>query len=190
MSNTELKQVFVTPDGVQHDSKAAANDHLRGPKVLAALMVVTDNNQELSDWLLGNQDTVNDAFETGTIKRVTKSEHNKLVKAVDAIVESGDKAFAFVVENAQAVKDSFRWPSVKRMTDEEKASQALLTLKAASDNNEDLSNWVIGNKDAILEAFNAGKVKRVVSPKAAEALAAYRARKAAEKASATPAPAI
>jgi len=178
----QLKQVFVTPDNVQHESKAAANDHLRKPKIHAALMVATDNNQGLSDWLVANVETVVDAFETGTIKRVTKSEGTKLDKALAAIAESNNPDFKFVTDNLQAVRDSFRWPSVKRMTEEEKATQAMNTLKAASDGNEKLAGWVIANQDAILEAFGAGKVKRVVSPKATEALAAYRQEKADLKA--------
>ena len=68
------------------------------------------------------------------------------------------------------------------MDDAEKATAAKNTLVAASEGNEELADWVLANKDAVLEAYEAGKEKRQVNPKAAEALAAYRAKKAAEKA--------
>lgn len=182
---TMFKTVIVTPDGVQHDNKAAAEAHLRKPAVKAALLKVTGNNVELTDWLVANEESVEMAFETGTIRRVTKSEASKLAKALEALKEiTGNSKIAFLQENAGAIQDSFRWPSVKRMTEEEKAVAARNTLVAASEGNEKLAEYVIANKDAILEAYQAGVVKREVSSKATEALAAYRAKKAAEKASA------
>ena len=181
---TELRQVFTTPDGQTFDTKKEALDHLRKPKIKAAMSKVTGGNAELTDWLVDHQESVEMAFETGTIKRVTKSEHNKLAKALEAIAEAGDPKFAFVVDNKGAILDSFRWPSVKRMDEQEKAVAAKNTLVAASEGNEELADWVLANKDAILEAYQAGVEKRQVNPKAAEALAAYRAKKAAEKAAA------
>ena len=80
----------------------------------------------------------------------------------------------FLFENIEAVKDSFRWPKVKRMTAEEKAVAAKNTLMAASEDNAELSDWVIANEEKIIEAFAAGKEKREVSPQAANGLAAYR----------------
>ncbi|RLB68134.1 MAG: hypothetical protein DRH08_01875 [Deltaproteobacteria bacterium] len=180
----ELKQVFNTPDGESFDTKAEALDHLRLPKIKTALEAVTDGNAELVDWLTENQDTVLNAFDIGTIRRVTKSERNKMRKALDAIVKADEKAFAFVAENADAIHETFRWPSVKRMDEDEKASAAKSTLLAASDNNEELADWVVANKDAIIGAYAAGKVKREVSQKAKDGLANYRAKKAAEKAAA------
>ena len=182
----ELRQVFTTPDGKTFDTKAEAIAYLRRPKIKEALLKVTGNNVELSDWLVEHQEQVEVAFETGTIRRVTKSEANKLSKALDHIAEAlvGDKAAAFVVENIGAIKDSFRWPSVKRMDDAEKATAARNSLVAASEGNEELATWIIENKAAVLEAFEAGVEKRQVNPKAQEALAAYRAKKAAEKAAA------
>ena len=53
---------------------------------------------------------------------------------------------------------------------------------ALTGDNVELVDWILGNKDAILEGFQAGVVKREVNPKAQDALAAYRAKKAAEKA--------
>jgi dsDNA-binding SOS-regulon protein len=180
---TELRQVFTTPDGKQFDTKAEAMDYLRKPKIKAAMLAVTGNNAELATWLVNHQEVVEVAFETGTIRRVTKVEHNKLVKAVEALKEiQGNPKIAFLQENAAAIVDSFRWPSVKRMDDAEKATVAKNTLVGASEGNEELADWVLANKDAVLAAYGAGIEKRQVNPKAAEALAAYRAKKAAEKA--------
>jgi len=178
----ELKQVYTTADGMQFDTKAEAMDHLRKPKIKAALDKITDGNEDLAVWLLDNQETVEAAFDTGTIKRVTKSERKKLKAALDHVVELDDKKLAFLADNAEAIAETFRWPTVKRMDEEEKAVAARTTLATASDGNNDLAEWTIAHKDQILECYSAGKVKRKVSDKAQEALAKYRAEKAAEKA--------
>jgi hypothetical protein len=181
---SELKQVWAAADGTTFDSKAEAQNHQRRPLIIAALKKTVGDNDELAGWLIDQRETVEDAFDAGTIKRVTKSETAKLGKALEALKELGDKRFAFITDNAEAVQLSFRWPSVKRMTDEEKATAARTALLAASDGNEELTDYVIEHKDAIFAAFDAGVEKRTVNPKAAEALAAYRATKAAEKAAA------
>ena len=186
MSATQLKQVFTTPDGTVFDTKAEAMDYLRKPQIVAALNKLNDKNAELTDWLVSNRDAVESAFEVGTITRVTKAEAKKLTEALDHIAEvlKDDKKAAFVVdaEVLGAIKDSFRWPAVKRMTDDEKATAARNTLVALSEGNEDLAEWILANRKDLLEAFQAGVEKRQVSPKAAEGLAAYRAKMAAEKA--------
>jgi hypothetical protein len=165
------------------DSKQEALDYLRKPKVLEALKQIVGGDQQLANWLLDHQEQVEVAFESGAIKRVTKSEGKKLKEAMAHICEvmAGDKKAAFVTENAEAIVESFRWPSVKRMTDEEKSVVARNTLVAASEGNKELAEWIIANKDAVLGCYEAGIEKRQVNPKAAEALAAYRAKKAAEK---------
>ena len=184
MSNA-IQQAFVV-DGKIFTSKEEAQTYIRKPKIMAALNVVTGGNTELNEWLFENQERVEVAFESGTIKRVTKQEAKKLAEALDHIsaVMAEDKKAQFVVENIGAIKDSFRWPSVKRMSEEEKQTAARNTLVAASEGNEELAAWIIENKSSILEAFQAGVEKRQVNPAAAEALAAYRAKKAAEKAAA------
>lgn len=180
----ELKQVFTTPDGKMFDTKQEAMNYLRRPKIEEALLKLTGKNKELTNWLIENQEKVEVAFETGTIRRVTKVEHKTLAKALDHLKTISDSKLSFLQENAGAILDSFRWPSVKRMNDEEKAVAARNTLVAASEGNEELAGWILSNKDAILEAYEAGTQKREINPKAAEALAAYRAKKAAEKAAA------
>lgn len=177
----QLKQVFTTEDGKVFETKAEAIDYLRRPKILEALRGLTGDNEELSNWLIDNRETVEQAFETGTIHVVTKSDRAKLDKALSAIAEDGNSKFSFVIENREAILKSFRWPSVKRMSEEEKLAAAKEILMGES-GNEKLTDWVITNREAVLEAYEAGKVKREVNPKAAEALAAYRAKKAAEKA--------
>ena len=184
----DLRQVYVTEDGTQFHSKKEAQDYLRRPKILEAFMAVTGQNDQLSKWLLENQETVEEAFDIGTIKRVTKSEANKLAKACERLVEvneaNPDPKLAFLVDNIDAVKESFRWPKVQRMSDEEKTVAARNSLLLASENNEQLVDWVIEHREQVLECYNAGKPKRTVSPKAAEALARYREEQAAKKAEA------
>ena len=177
----EFKQVIVTPDGVQHATKAEAILHVRRPKIKAELDVLTGNNEELSQWLLDNQEIVEMAFETGTIRRVTKSERNKLEKALTAIVEANEPRFAFVTEHAATIVESFRWPSVKRMKDEEKTIAARNTLVANSEGNTELADWILNHREAILQAYEAGKEKRAVSPQATAGLDAYRAKVRADK---------
>ncbi len=162
------------------DNKADAMDFVRRPKILEALKAFTSDD-DLSNWLLDNQEIIEVAFETGSIRRVTKSEHKKLDEALKHLLTIEDKKLDFLKDAVTAIKDSFRWPSVKRMSDEEKMAAARNTLTAAT-GQEDLALWIISNKDAILEAYKAGIEKREVSPKAKEGLAAYQAKKAAEKA--------
>lgn len=182
MSNIE--QVYTTPDGQTFKTKKEAMDHLRLPKIREALKKLTNNNAELINWLIDNQDTVESAFETGTVKRVTKVERNKLRKALDAIKEDGNHKFKFVIDNLEAVFESFRWPAVKRMSADEKTIAARNTLVSYSEGDEKLADWIMSNQEAILEAYQAGVEKREVPEKTQKALADYRAKKAAEKAAA------
>jgi hypothetical protein len=180
----EVRSVFITDDGKQFNTKAEANEYLRRPKILEALRPLTEGNTELATWLLDNRDVVENAFDIGTIRRVTKVEQNKLAKSLKAIKEANDPKFAFVSEHADVILEVFRWPTVKRMTEEEKATAARNTLLGASDNNAELAEWVLSHKEQIQIAYGAGIEKKVVNQKAQEALAAYRAKRAAEKAAA------
>ena len=177
----ELKSVFVTEDGKQFLTKAEALDYLRRPKILDALRPLVEGDNDLANWILENRETIETAFDTGTIRRVSKTEHNKLKKALEAIKASGEPKFAFVADHADVIAEVFRWPTVKRMTEEEKALAARNGLVAAS-NNEKLADWILAHKEQIQIAFQAGVEKREVNPKAREALAAYRAKMAAKKA--------
>ena len=132
---TQLQQMFVTPDGKQFATKAEAQDYLRRPKIMEALNGLTDSNEELSTFILDNEDAIRDAFDTGTIRRVTKSEQKKLEKACAALaaLENAPKDLAFLIENVSAVQESFRWPKVQRMKPEEKALAAKNSLLALTD---------------------------------------------------------
>ena len=172
----------MTPDGEKFATKAEAMDHLRRPQIRTALATVTGGNAELSEWLLDHQDSVESAFEIGTVKRVSKSEKKQLQKALDELQEIDNPRLKFLQDNSEAIFESFRWPKVQRMDEDQKATAIRNSLAALEDADEELAEWVLANKDAILEAYTAGKPKRKVSPKAAEALAAYRARQAELKA--------
>jgi len=177
-----LAQKFVTPDGKLFDTKAEANDYLRRPLITAAMNVVTGKNVELTEWLIANEETVASTYESTKIQRVTKSEKKALEKSLDAVAAAGDRAFAFVSENKEAILESFRWPSVKRGTEEEQAKTIRDGFLVLTNDNAKLADWLIANQAQILEAYEAGVVKREVNPKAAEALAAYRANQAVLKA--------
>jgi predicted RNA-binding protein YlxR (DUF448 family) len=176
----DLKPVYVLPDGTVCANKAEALNVLRRPQIKAALEELAQDNSELVEYLLNNQELIESAFEAGTIKRVTKSEKSKLTKALEAVVATKDPAFEFIAANADAILDSFRWPSVKRMDEAEKIEAARIMIFEDS-KNEDVAGWVIDNRLEILEAFKAGIVKREVSEKAKNGLAAYREKKKAEK---------
>lgn len=183
METPKIQQVF-TVEGCdkQFSSKAEVMDHLRRPKILDALKELTNGDAELAKWLLDHDELIKNSFDVGTIKRVTKSDRKKLDKALEAIKEAKNPAFAFVADNVEAIAESFRWPSVKRMDDEEKTKVAVDSIAAAAEGNREVAEWIVSNKDKILEAYKAGKPKRQPPQKALDALAAYREQKAAEKA--------
>lgn len=180
---TQIKQVFAAGDRT-FDTKAEAMDYLRRPLITKAFNALTGDNAELTNWLIDHEDDIERAFETGTIRRVTKAERKQLATALDRVVElhaAGDKKLAFLAEQAEGLKTSFKLPPVPRMTDEEKAAATKLTLMAATENNEELVDWLIANREPILEGYQAGVEKRAVSPKATEALLAYRIETAEKK---------
>jgi hypothetical protein len=181
-TQAQLRQGFMTPDGKVFDTKAEAMDYLRKPQKEAALNKLNGNNAELTDWLLENEEAIDSTFESTKIRRVSKSEKKQLEKALEAVEKAGDKAFAFLIDNKEAIADSFRWPSVKRGTEEEQAATIRAGFMALTGDNAELVDWIVENKAGILEAYQAGVVKREVNPKAQNALAEYRAKRAAEKA--------
>ena len=178
---TQITQGFIV-DGQVFATKAEAQDFLRRPLITAALNALTGNQTDLVTFLIDNQDDIEAAFEIGTIQRVTKSERNKLTKALEAAAELNNPKLAFLVDNAQALVDSFRWPKTARMDDAAKAAAILEALTGLASGNEAVANYIVQNKDGIFASYQAGVQKRAVSPNATNGLAAYRARKAAEKA--------
>jgi hypothetical protein len=190
MANPQLKQGFITEDGSVFATAAEAHAHIRAPLVAAAMLAVAGGDQSLATFLIENKEELVDAFEVGTVARVTKQEKKKLVKALEELATIDNPKLAFLKDNASAIESSFRWPTVKRMTQEEKDQATFDTLVGLAD--ENAAKWIIANKDAILASYQAGIEKRQPNPKAMEALAASRekrmaeaaARKAAEEAAA------
>jgi hypothetical protein len=163
------------------DTKAEATEFLQRPKQTEAFKAFVGENPELITWLLDNRADIEGAFESAKIKRVTKSEKKALEKALDAVKAAEDKNFAFLVENRTAILESFRWPSVKRGSEEEQAAMVRKAVMAATEDNAELTDWIVANKTQILEAYEAGAIKREVSPQAAEGLAKWRAEQAAKR---------
>jgi len=175
--NNKLRQAYVTPDGKTFETAAEARDYLRKPLIETALKRIAAGDANLAGFLLEQQDEIEKAFEAGVVARVTKSERGKLKKSLEYLKTVTDPKLKFIQDNSDAVLESFRWPSVKRLTPEEKAIETLTMLKKLAD--ENAANWIAKNKDAILAAYEAGIEKRIMNPKAMEALEASRAAKKA-----------
>jgi hypothetical protein len=186
MSNNELTAVFKTPDGKVFESKAEAQTHIRRPKILAAMLPVVDGNAEIANFLIDQREGIETALEAGTIKRVTKSDTNKLQKALDALKELGNSKLSFITDNADAILASFRWPSVKRMDDAEKEAAAVASLTVLCEGNAELAAYIYSKREGVVTSFSAGVEKRQVNPAAAEALAKYHAERKAKKLAETP----
>lgn len=167
------------------DTRAEATAYVQRPQQRVALGAFVEST-ELVEWLLDNRDEIEGTFDSAKIRRVTKSERNQLAKALEAIAKADDKSFNFVVENRESVLNSFRWPAVKRVSEEEQTEivRANMLQVCGGDTPEslELTNFLIANKEALLAGYEAGAIKREVSPKAIAGLAAYRERVANEKA--------
>ena len=178
----KIEAVYRAADGTTFSTKQEAMAYMRKPLVLAALLALglTAANAEL---LHGHADTVEAAFESGTLRRVTRQEAKKVKAGFDQLKAMTDphKDLAFLIENADAFVDSFKWPTQKRMSPEEKEVMARNTLNGIVGGSQELTDWVLTNKDAVLEAFQAGVEKREISTKALDGLAAYQAKKKAER---------
>ena len=172
----EVKQVYAAPDGTQFATKREAQDYMRRPLIRAELLKLTENNEELSDWIVESKEELDNAFSTGQIRRVSKSDRTKMEKALDYIEKNHDDvpALRFLIENKEDIAEGFKWPSVKRMDEEEKEAAIKAELTALADDNEEVADFIIENQEAIFEAFNAGKPKRTINPAAREGLQKWR----------------
>ena len=166
-------------NGQHFATRAEAQDFLRTPAVKAALLQVAGGDQGVAEFLFTNEDEIQSAFETGTIRRVTKAERKKLQAAADLLKTNTDPKLKFFIENIDGMVESFRWPAVKRLKEEEKVVQVKASLVKLAD--ENFADWVVSNQKEILSAYEAGIEKREVSQKAVEGLAAYRAAQKAAK---------
>jgi hypothetical protein len=188
----QIKQVFTTPDGSVFDTKEDALNHIRLPKIREALGVLTDGNEDLVSFLVENQEGVLSALDSGTIRRVTKQEKKKLLNVFNLIEEERIKGTEYLFEEMildgrsyvlrDILIDSWKWPKVSRMDDEEKRERMAESLSKLGDLTPEVIDWIIQKKEDISEAYDAGKEKREVSPKALAGLEEYRRRKAEEKA--------
>ena len=167
---TQLAQVFQTPDGRVFNNRADAERHLRAPQIKAALLAVAGGSADLANALFENEGDISGAFESGTIKRVTKAERNKLKAEMDKLVAAHGATYKFIAENAAILVDSFRWPTQTRLTDEEKVALQQRTLMGVFNDDEKVVAWVIQEKERILAAYGAGKPERKVSNAAQEGL--------------------
>jgi len=174
-NNLQLQKGVMTPDGKWFSSVTEARDYLRKPLVEAALKKVSGGDPNLASFLYENEDEIMKSFEVGTVARVTKAEKKKLEKALEHLMTTTDNKLRFLQDNSACILDSFRWPSVKRMKDEEKAAATLEALTKLAD--EKAAQWIIANRVAIEDAYQAGIEKRVAP--AGGGLAEYQAAKAA-----------
>lgn len=180
-----MSQFVKLPDGTiveaQVITKTEANNIKRMPMVLKALTTVCGNDKDVAKFLADNMEDVIGAFDAGKIRRVSKSDKRKVRQAIEAAVKAteGMASAKFLADNAEHIIESFRWPSVKKMTPEEQAAEVVKALAELADNNTDLANWIVANKVAIFAAFDTGVEKRQPPAGNGDALAEYRAAKAA-----------
>lgn len=184
---TEAKQdqfkTVIMFEGIAFDSKAEAMEYARKPHIVKALAEISGCNAELANWLHERREEIAEAFEFGTIRRVSKSDYKKIDASFEALAKvEGIKELQFLQDNAAQFRDSFRWPAVKRLKPEEQAAAAREKLLAVTEGSADITEWLVANRAAFLDALEAGKIKREVSPAAAAGLQAYRERMAAQKA--------
>merc|ERR1712072_1134902 len=99
-----------------------AQDYMRRPLIRAELMKLTENNEELTDWIIESKDDIDSAHSIGQIRRVSKSDRNKMEKALNYIAENhaDENVLKFLVDNRSDIVEGFKWPTVKRMEDDEK----------------------------------------------------------------------
>jgi hypothetical protein len=190
----EIQSGYIV-DGKLFTTKAEAQAYIRRPKVLEALnkLFGSEPNPDLAQWLLDNQEGLEEAFDTGTVRMVRKTEKNQIAKGAEALKEffadpanaEIRKKAAFWADNIDEFASAFRWPKVARLKEDEKAAAVAtsvgeLTKDDEGNVNDELVQWIVANQAGILEAYEAGVEKRAVDPKATDALAAYRFKKAVE----------
>lgn len=180
--NFQLKQTFQTPDGATFDTKEAAMRHMRKDAIMAALAAVCGGDRTLAVAIYDKEEELTAAFDTGTIRMVTKAERKQLEKALDALKAAAPAGCEFLVNNVDAIAASFRWPAQKRLTAEEKLQAQHVAVTELFEGRTDVANWVLQEKDKIMAAFKAGQPERKVPESAAAGLAAWQAMKSAEKA--------
>ena len=178
----QFKTLVQTPDGVIHESKEAAQRHMRAPAIKAALLAVAGGQRELADKLFENEENLVEALDAGTLRMVTKAERKELAAALEIVVAAKLPKTDFIIKHSADILAAFRWPAQKRLTPEEKVVAQLAAVSEIFDGREDVAGWVVQEKDKILAAFKAGQPERKLPASANEGLALYQAMKTAEKA--------
>jgi len=174
---TEIKKLSgYQIEGVDKvfSSRKEVEAYLRRPKIKEALDKLT-KDAALTSWLIENAASIESAFETGAMRRITKVDAKKIETAIEAIKASKLKGTEFLIEIWPEV--DLKYKPVKRMTDSEKELTTRNSIQAIEGGTEELAVWVIATKDAILAAYQAGIVKRPIP----EALVNYRKNAAAAK---------
>ena len=184
MSTNTIKAAFMTPDGKTFATKAEAIAHVRIPLITAALNALTQNNNELVEWILAKKDEIIEAYDAGKLQRVTKAERKQLEKELLTVVEMKHPGLTFITANWELLRDNFKWPTRTReelAAADDTVRQAFvdLTTDEAGTKNDELVDWLVAQKDAILAAYEAGVEKRTVPQSTTDALAEYREAKKA-----------
>lgn len=173
----EYKAADGTVFGTKEEVIAYAKQ-LRIPLIKAELAKLTDS-PELIAWVMENREDVDSCFETTSIKRVTKKDRQSLKDALEAV--SPIPEASFLALHKEAIVESFRYPSTKRLTEEEKKTFIKNNLLSITENNVEVADWLIANKEAIDNAFETGIEKKPMNESALSGLAAYRAKMKAQK---------
>lgn len=178
---SKFAQVFQTEDGVVHATKALAERHTRKPLIMAALLALCGGQKDLADAIYNKEEELQQAFESGKVRFVSKAERAELAKSL-AAAKAVLPADNFLVKYSEEIEGSFKWPTAKRATEEEQKAAAFEAVDALFERAEGVAAWIVNEKDRILDAFKAGVEKRVVTDQAKQGLALYRAMMDAKKA--------
>lgn len=177
----QFKVEYKAADGTSFSTKEeviAYAKQLRIPLIKAELAKLTDSS-ELVDWVMENREDIDSCFETASIKRVTKKDRQSLQEALEAVASIPEAAFLAL--HKEAIVESFRYPTTKRLNDEEKKNFIKTNLMSITENNAEVADWIVANKEAIDNALETGIEKKPMNESALSGLAAYRAKMKAQK---------
>jgi len=134
-----------------------ANLKAADAKEVAALETIEGMTKDLSDFLMENKDEIKDASTIGKNTRIKETERLRLREQLELCVDSFEEKnkIKLVVEGIDMLVAGYKLPTAKRMSEEEKAVAFKNTVKAMSDGDEDLAEWLWTNLEAVLSAFKA-----------------------------------
>jgi len=172
------KGVFIEGVDRMFKSVKEAEAYLRAPKIKAALDEICGQKKELSAFLFDKQEELIEAFASTKMRRVKKAEFAKLEKALEAVKIADETAFGFIKDNADAILSSFRWPKTGTTKPEVRRANTVLLLTSLT-NDEEVSQWIFDNFEAVGVAYKAGQPKREMPQSAMDALQKHRDEKKA-----------